>query len=67
MTAPFAVRITPKVERLLKKFTKSHPDLPARLAKAIGILKADPYNVSRTHANHFPMLSLREKRICFAS
>ncbi len=49
MTASFVVRTTPKVDRLLKKLTKRHPDLPVRFAETMAILGEDPYNVTRSH------------------
>lgn len=47
MTAQFAVRTTPKFDRLLKKLARHHPDVPDLFAQAIDILAGDPYNTSR--------------------
>ena len=44
----FVVRTTPHFDRLLKALAKHHPELAERFAEAIQILKADPYNRSRT-------------------
>ena len=46
----FCVRTTPRFDRLLKKLSKYHPDLPARLAEALAILKSDPYNRTLAYA-----------------
>jgi hypothetical protein len=49
MTPPFSVRTTTHFDRLLKALTRRHPELPARYAEAMAILKADPYNRSRAY------------------
>ena len=49
MTAPFSVRSTPRFDRLLKKLSKRHPDLPKRYAEALRILQADAYNRTRMY------------------
>ena len=49
MTAPFAVRTTTRFERVARPLLKRHPEFPALLARALEILKADPYNHGRTH------------------
>lgn len=54
MTPPFSVRATSHFERLLHSFTKRHPDLIDQYAKAIEILRADPYN--RSGAYHIRKL-----------
>jgi mRNA-degrading endonuclease RelE of RelBE toxin-antitoxin system len=50
MTAQFAVRTTPKFDRLLKKLTRHHPDLVDHFVQALATLAGDPYNTSRQHA-----------------
>jgi len=49
MKTAFVVRTTPQFERLLKKLTQHHPDLPDRFAEAIEILQTDPYNSTRSY------------------
>ena len=49
MTSPFAVRTTTRFERLARPLRNRHPEFPALLARAIEILKADPYNHGGTH------------------
>jgi mRNA-degrading endonuclease RelE of RelBE toxin-antitoxin system len=50
MTAKFAVRSTPRFDRLLKKLAHTHSELPERFAEAVTILSADPYNVTRSYS-----------------
>ena len=49
MTSPFSVRIVPQFDRLLRRLSRSHPELPALFAQALDILRTDPYNRSREH------------------
>jgi len=49
MTPSFSVRTTPRFERLARDFLRGHSDFSALLDSALEILKADPYNRSRTH------------------
>ena len=58
MTARFQVRTVPHFDRLLKKLSKSHPDLEEHFAQAVSILESDPYNQSRSH----PIKKLRSVR-----
>ena len=46
MTAPFTVRTTARFERRARPLLT---EFPALLARAIEILKADPYDHGRTH------------------
>ena len=50
MTSGFAVRTTPRFERLLRRLLRQHTELLDRYADAIGILGGDPQNRSGTHA-----------------
>jgi hypothetical protein len=50
MPAEFTVLTTPRFERLLRSLHRRHRDLAARLAEAVAILRADPYNQSRQHS-----------------
>lgn len=50
MTSPFSVRTDPHFERLARSLRKRHADFDGCFAKAIEILKTDPYNRSRVHA-----------------
>jgi mRNA-degrading endonuclease RelE of RelBE toxin-antitoxin system len=52
----FSVITTPLFNRLLAKLSPEHPELPGILETAIGILKADPYNINRGH----PIRKLRD-------
>jgi len=45
---PFSVRTTPRFDRLLHRLRR-HPGLPGAYARALEILKADPYDRSRSH------------------
>ncbi len=49
MTPAFFVRTDPHFERLARSLRKRHPDFDGHFAKAIEILKTDPYNRSRAH------------------
>ncbi len=49
MTGPFSVHTTPRFDRLLKKLSRKHPDLLETFAEALRVLKADPYNRTRSH------------------
>jgi mRNA-degrading endonuclease RelE of RelBE toxin-antitoxin system len=46
---PFAVRATPRFDRLLKKLARRHAELGDMFALALGLLESDPYNQSRRH------------------
>jgi len=46
MTPPFSVRTTPHFDRLLKKLSRGHRELPERYAQALQILRTDPSNRS---------------------
>ena len=48
--SPFTVRTSPAFDRLLRKLSKHHADLPELYATAITILEVDPYNQTRRHA-----------------
>jgi hypothetical protein len=45
----FTVITTPRFDRLLKKLSRGHPDLPSRFAEVLAILKTDPYNRTGMH------------------
>ncbi len=49
MTPPFSVQTTPRFDRLLKKLTKHHRDLPDRFTEVVTILRSDPHNSTRRH------------------
>ncbi len=49
MTPLFAVRTTPRFERLLRRLSKRHPELVDCYANALALLKSDPHNLSRRH------------------
>lgn len=49
MSVPFSVRTTPRFDRLLKKLTRRHPELPEHFAEALAILRLDPYNRTGSH------------------
>ncbi len=49
MTPSFSVRTTPHFDRLLKTLARRHPELVERYAEAREILRADPYNRTRSH------------------
>jgi len=45
----FTVQTTPRFDRLLKKLSRGHSDLPSQFAEALTVLKSDPYNRTRLH------------------
>src|ERR1017187_2771661 len=47
--SPFAVRSTPRYERLSDKLFKTHREFAAAEQSAVTILSADPYNRTRRH------------------
>ena len=49
MTPPFAVRTTPRFERLARALTRAHPEFPALLARAVALLESDPHNRTGAH------------------
>ena len=49
MTPPFAVRTSPRFDRLLRSLCRRHAELVDRYAEALEILSADPYNRSRRY------------------
>jgi hypothetical protein len=49
MTPPFAVRTTPRFERLARALLTAHPEFPGVQHRAIQILEADSYNHTRAH------------------
>ncbi|HEV8307063.1 MAG TPA: hypothetical protein VGW35_05300 [Methylomirabilota bacterium] len=49
MTPPFAVRTTPRFDRLAKALTPRHLEFPSRYDRARAILAADPYNRGRAY------------------
>ena len=62
----FTVVTTPLFNRLLAKLSPEHPELPGILETAIGILKADPYNISAViQSGSFTMSN--QGRVNFAS
>lgn len=50
MTPESLVVATSHFERDLKKLVGRHPEIAEHYANIIGILKADPYNRTRSHA-----------------
>jgi mRNA-degrading endonuclease RelE of RelBE toxin-antitoxin system len=50
MKPRFTVQSSPHFERLVKKLSKQHRELPELLGDAIEILEADPYNHTQQHA-----------------
>ncbi len=49
MTPSFAIRATPRFERLATALLKGHPEFRPLLSQAREILRADPYNQTRAH------------------
>ena len=49
MMRSFAVRVTPRFERLARKLRREHRDFDQQAREAARILAADPYNRSREH------------------
>ena len=49
MTPSFAIRATPRFERLATTLLKRHPEFRPLLSQAGEILRADPYNQARVH------------------
>ena len=49
MTPRFSVRTVPHFDRLARRLDGQHPEFPQLLARAMGILAADPANVGRQH------------------
>ena len=49
MTPSFAIRTTPRFERLARALLKRHPEFRPILTQAREILRADPYNQARAH------------------
>ena len=49
MTPRFSVRTVPQFDRLLRRPTAQHPDLPRLYTEALNILETDPHNLSRAH------------------
>lgn len=49
MTPSFAIRVTPRFERLATALLKRHPEFRPLLSQARDTLGADPYNQTRTH------------------
>ena len=49
MTPRFSLRTVPQFDRLLRRLSDHHPELPGLYAEALKILKADPLNLSRQH------------------
>ena len=41
MNTPFSVEVTAHCERLLKRLTRQHGDLPERLTEALEVLATD--------------------------
>ncbi len=50
MSPPFGVRADAHFERLAQSLRKHHPGFESCLIQAAEILKADPYNHSRSYA-----------------
>lgn len=50
MTPRFSVRTNPGFDRLLRRLTDQHPELPRVFAEALGILETDPHNRRRAHS-----------------
>jgi len=48
-TTPFSVEVTAHCERLVKRLTRQHGELPERLTEALEILRADPYDRARRY------------------
>jgi hypothetical protein len=51
---PFTIRAVPRFQRLYRSLLKKHPEFALLYTKALGILRADPYNKSR----HYPIKKL---------
>ena len=49
MTARFSVVTVPQFDRLLRRLSQRHPELPGLCAAALEILGADPLNLTRQH------------------
>ncbi len=49
MNGNFVIHSTPGFNRVLKKLSRKHPDLPERIAEIFAILQSDPYNASLRH------------------
>ena len=49
MTPRFTVRTIPQFDRLLRRLTDQHQDLPRLYAEVLSVLETDPYNRSRRH------------------
>lgn len=49
MTSFFAIRTTPRFERLTRALLKQHPEFRPLLSQAREILGTDPYNRARVH------------------
>jgi hypothetical protein len=50
MMPQFRVETTPHFDRLFRKLTRAHQELPAHLVSVRDILQTDPYNQSGRHA-----------------
>ena len=49
MTPRFSVRTVSQFDRLLRRHSDRHPELPRLYAQALDILETDPLNLSRQH------------------
>ncbi len=53
---PFTIRAVPRFQRLYRSLLTKHPEFAELYAKALGILRRDPYNKS----GRYPIKKLRD-------